>query len=151
MRKWSIAVISAATALFLLIQLVPNRVQNPPVTRGAVWSSPELEVLARNACYDCHSNEVRLPWYGQIAPIAWVINDHVLEGRAALNFSTMDRPGEEAHEASEALLEGEMPPDYYTFMHGEANLDEAQKQALAAELDRLFSRQARSDSTEDDD
>lgn len=139
----------ALSGLLLAIQLVPCRVQNPPVTAAPQWSSPELEALARQACYDCHSNEVAVPWYGYVAPAAWVVRHHVDEGRAAMNLSELDRPQEEAHEAGEEVMEGEMPPGYYRAMHADARLSDAQRQALAAELDRLL--RSHGEHEEDDD
>ncbi len=96
-------------AVLLALQAVPYRVHNPPVVQGPAWDSPETEALARRACFDCHSNEVRVPWYGKVAPSAWIVRNHVDEGRAALNFSEMHRPQHEAHEAGEKVEEGCLP------------------------------------------
>ncbi len=121
-------------ALFALIQLVPYRVTNPPVRQEPAWDSPQTRALAARACFDCHSNEVRVPWYGQVAPVAWVVRSHVDEAREALNFSEMDRPQHEAHEAGEEVAEGEMPPAYYLPMHPEAQLSAEEKRLLVAGL-----------------
>lgn len=67
--------------------------------------------------------------------MSMLMYDHVLEGRAALNFSRMDRTQPEAHEAGEEIREGEMPPRTYLLMHPEARLTDAEGQALAAGLD----------------
>ncbi|MEZ4321615.1 MAG: heme-binding domain-containing protein [Myxococcota bacterium] len=125
-------------AIAVLIQLVPYRVSNPPVLQEPAWDSPRTAELARRACYDCHSNEVVVPWYGHIAPVAWLVRDHVDEGRAALNLSEMNRPQEEAHEAGEAVAEGEMPPAYYLALHPSARLTDAERAELQAGLDRTL-------------
>jgi mono/diheme cytochrome c family protein len=122
-------------ALAALIQLIPYRVTNPPTTGTPTWDSPRTEELARRACFDCHSNEVVTPWYGHVAPVAWVLRHHVDEGRAVLNFSAMDRPQEEAHDAGEEVREGEMPPAYYRLAHPTARLGPEERAALAAGLD----------------
>ncbi len=140
-----------ALGLLLGIQLVPYKVQNPPVTTTPEWSNAEVEALARRACFDCHSNETRTPWYGRIAPIAWVLRRHVTEGRAALNLSDLEHPGEEAHEAGEETLEAEMPPAYYLALHPEARLSDAERQALARELDRVLEPYAAASKHEDDE
>lgn len=127
--------ILALLALAVLIQIIPYRVNNPPVIQGPVWADRATEDLARRACFDCHSNEVRVPWYGHIAPVAWVVRHHVDDGRAALNLSEMHRPQEEAHESGEKTLEGDMPPDYYRVMHRGARLTDAERRQLAAGLD----------------
>ena len=122
-------------ALFVLIQLVPYRVHNPPVTQEPAWDSPRTEELARRACFDCHSNEVVTPWYGYVAPVAWVVRLHVDEGRAEMNLSEMDQPQKEAHEAGEEVAEGEMPPGYYRLTHSAARLSDAERRALTRGLD----------------
>lgn len=127
--------------LFLLAQLVPYRVDNPPVTAEPAWDSPETRDLAVRACYDCHSNETDVLWFENIAPISWYITNHVREGRAALNFSEWDtNPGEEADDAAEAVAEGGMPPGYYTSfgLHGDADLTDAERQALVDGLERTI-------------
>lgn len=122
-------------ALLVLAQFVPYRVHNPPITGEPTWDSPRTEALARAACFDCHSNEVVTPWYGHVAPVAWVVRHHVDEGRGELNLSEMDRPQEEAHEAGEEAAEGEMPPGYYRVAHRAARLSDAERRELARGLD----------------
>lgn len=136
--KTLMMVVGAAGAVllggFVAIQLVPIRVHNPPVVAGPAWDAPGTEELARRACFDCHSNEVKVPWYGHIAPVSWLVADHVSEGREQLNFSEMNREQEEAHEAGEKVSEGEMPPAYYTFLHPAARLTDDEKAALVRGL-----------------
>ena len=67
-----------------------------------------------NACYGCHSNEVDYPWYSNIAPISWAIEDHVDEGRGTVNYSEFAIDPGEADETVEVILDGSMPPGYYT-------------------------------------
>lgn len=126
--------LTARTALLALIQLVPYRAQRAPVTQEPAWDRPQTRALARRACFDCHSNETVVPWCGQVAPVAWIVRGHVDEARAALNFSEMNRPQPEAHEAAEAVAEGEMPPWYYTPMHPTAALSDEERAALVAGL-----------------
>jgi mono/diheme cytochrome c family protein len=132
----------ALLALVVLVQLVPygRNHGNPAVVKAATWDSPQTQELAQRACYDCHSNETKWPWYTNVAPFSWLIQHDVDEGRSHLNFSECGVPrtgiehGEEAHEAeeiTEVVLEGEMPPRQYTLIHGEARLTEAERQALA--------------------
>jgi hypothetical protein len=107
---------------FAAIQFVPyGRGQvNPPVGTEPTWDSPETRALAKQACFDCHSNETEWPAYSRIAPVSWLIQRDVSEGRAALNFSEWQRPQEEAKEAAEEVLEGEMPLRIYRLMHARA-------------------------------
>lgn len=133
--------------VFGALQLMPWSIErNPPITQEPAWDSPQTRTLARQAgCMDCHSNETVWPWYSEIAPVGWLVVEHVADGRRQLNLSELDKPQDEAHEAGEVVLEGEMPPAYYVALHPEAALTPAQRQALAAGLDRTLAGIARGD------
>jgi mono/diheme cytochrome c family protein len=120
-------------AAALLVQLVPygRAHTNPPVTQEPAWDSPRTRELAQRACFDCHSNETAWPAYASVAPFSWIVQDHVDEGRSVLNFSEFDRPQDEAEEAAEVVLEGEMPLWDYALMHPSARLSPEETRALA--------------------
>jgi hypothetical protein len=92
------------------------------------------------ACYGCHSNEVDYPAYASVAPISWMVQRHVEEGRDELNFSTFDVSTHGADDAVETILDGSMPPSYYTRfgLHPEAKLTDAEIQELVAGLRATF-------------
>jgi hypothetical protein len=129
--------------LFLVIQLIPYGHQhpNPPVQQEPNWSDTQTRDLAVRACFDCHSNDTDWPWYSNIAPVSWLVEHDVQEGRSRLNFSDWSRAGYEVGEVSEVIHEGEMPPAYFLIMHPEARLSAAEKQALIDGL-RAASRAA---------
>ncbi len=133
MRKWLIIAGSVCVAAFLLMQLVPYRVTNPPVGQEPKWDSPRTRQLAVAACYDCHSNETRTVWFEDIAPLSWWITNHVREGRAKLNFSEWGSRHGGSDDAVETVTNGSMPPSYYTWfgMHADAKLTSAQRKELA--------------------
>jgi hypothetical protein len=136
-KKNLIVLTSIAILGFLLIQLVPYRISNPSARNEPKWDSPQTRALAVRACYDCHSNEVKTPWYGKIAPLSWWLTNHVDNGRATLNFSDWKNSrGEGAGDAAETVLNGSMPPSYYTWfgLHANAKLSTTEKQQLAAGL-----------------
>ena len=122
------------------IQVLPGgrNHTNPPVTGEPEWDSPRTRELARRACFDCHSNQTRWPWYSNIAPVSWLIQSDVDRGRAEMNFSEFDRPQEEADEAAELVRSKEMPLPFYVPFHGEAKLTDAEREALAAGLEATF-------------
>jgi hypothetical protein len=129
----------ALVGLFLVIQLVPygRDHTNPGVTQEPNWDSPETRQLAERACFDCHSNETDWsPWYASVAPISWLVQHDVNEGRRALNFSTwgQGRAGRELGEMAEVVQEGEMPPAQYLLLHANARLSDAEKQQLVQGL-----------------
>jgi len=117
---------------FLLIQLVPfgRAHDNPAVVSEPNWDSPETRALAERACFDCHSNESVWPWYSNVAPVSWLVQDHVDEGRAHINFSDWINSGD-VDELSEVVEKGEMPLASYLLLHPEAKLTDAERAALA--------------------
>jgi hypothetical protein len=139
-HRIALVIIAAGVVLFGLIQLVPYRVDNPPVTHEPPWDSPRTRQLAVAACYDCHSNETHTSVWEDIAPLSWWITNHVKEGRAALNFSECTLSGGEGGDAAETVRNGSMPPSYYTWLglHGNAKLSQKERQELATGLSRTL-------------
>lgn len=139
-RKWWSRIGLGVLGTFLAIQLVPygREHANPPVTGEPAWDAPETRTLAKQACFDCHSNETEWPAYASIAPVSWLVQRDVNEGRAVLNFSEWLRPQEEAKEAAEEVVEGEMPPAAYTLVHAHARLSAADRNRLARGLARTL-------------
>jgi hypothetical protein len=127
---------------FLAIQFVPYGRDhvNPPVTGAPAWDAPETRALSRQACFDCHSNETEWPAYASIAPVSWLVQHDVNEGRAALNFSEWLQPQKEAKEAPEEVMEGEMPPAAYTLVHAHARLTATNRDLLAQGLPEPWAR-----------
>jgi len=137
LRRWWTRGGVGVLATLLAIQLVPygRNHTNPPTTGEPAWDSPATRALAKQACFDCHSNETEWPGYADVAPVSWLIQRDVNEGRAALNFSEWPQhPQKAAREAAEEVREGEMPPVAYALMHGHARLTEADRTRLAAGL-----------------
>jgi len=125
-------------ALFALIQLIPAERTNPPITREIRWNSGQARGLARDACYDCHSNETDWPWYAYVAPVSWWITDHVKDARRHLNFSEWDKPNEDADEIISQVATGEMPFPDYLRLHPEARLSDEETQELIDGLSRTL-------------
>src|ERR1700754_4671360 len=46
-----------------------------------------VQSILKTSCYDCHSNNTVYPWYAQVQPIAWWLNNHIQDGKKDLNFS----------------------------------------------------------------
>jgi len=128
----------ATIALLVLIQAIPygRAHPNPPITCEPQWATERTRELMVDACFGCHSNEVGWPWYSSIAPVSWAVTRHVDEGRDAVNYSEFDRGQEEADETIEVILEGDMPPGYFTRfgLHPEAKLSLAERAELVEGL-----------------
>lgn len=144
-------IVAMLTAGFVLIQLLPigKDYTNPPVVREPAWDSPQTREVAMAACGDCHSNETIWPAYSKIAPISWLVANHVEEGRSKLNFSEWNHP-QEADEAAAIVNEGEMPLAYYKIMHKGSQLTSAEKDALVKGLLATFGGDLNSEGGEKD-
>lgn len=120
----------------LAIQLVPygRDHDNPAVVAEPSWDSGRTRDLVSAACVDCHSNETRWPWYTNVAPMSWLVTRDVAQGREALNFSRWDLEQDEAEDAAETVVDGEMPPRRYTLAHPSARLSDEDREALARGL-----------------
>lgn len=123
-----------------LIQAVPygRAHDNPPVTGEPQWADPQTRELMVRACYGCHSNEVEYPSYASIAPLSWMVQSHVDEGREKVNYSEFATNKRGMGKTIEVILEGSMPPGYYTRFgrHPEARLTDAEIQTLVEGLRR---------------
>jgi hypothetical protein len=132
LKKWLGRLGIGAVVLLIVIQFIPygRAHANPAVVQEPQWDSEVTRDLAVRACYDCHSNETEWPWYSNVAPLSWVVENHVDEGRQILNFSDWTRSYRRAHESAETIQEGQMPPLYFTVMHSKARLSDQEKQQL---------------------
>ena len=121
-------------ALLLVVQFFrPDRNNSqvdPVVDMIAVVQPPDqVANILRVACYDCHSNRTRYPWYDKVQPVSWFLNNHILEGKKHLNFS-MYGDLEKVDRISllvktcEVVEAGKMPLQSYKWRHKEARLSQ---------------------------
>jgi mono/diheme cytochrome c family protein len=131
-------VFAATLGTMVAIQAIPygRAHSNPPITGEPEWATPRTRELMVRACFGCHSNEVEYPAYASVAPISWVVEAHVAEGREKVNYSEFDSRQRGADETIEVIEEGSMPPGYYTQFgrHPEAKLTTAEVAELIAGL-----------------
>src|ERR1700727_3220150 len=93
--------------VFGLMQLVPygRTHENPPMTEEPPWDSPRTRELAVRACFNCHSNETRWPWYANVAPMSWVVELDVANARETINFSEWNHPHDVAAQSGDSMLD----------------------------------------------
>ena len=94
-----------------------------------------VNTVLEKACNDCHSNNTIYPWYTNIQPVGFWMDDHVKDGKDELNLSEFltYSPKKARHKMEEVVdmvKEGEMPLDSYTWIHTEAKLTQEEKAAL---------------------
>ena len=96
----------------------------------------EIANMIKTSCYDCHSYQVKYPWYAEVAPISWYIKHHVNEGLERVNFSNWtaysDKKVDRKLEACAETIELEnMPLSSYTFLHKATKLSKEQRTILS--------------------
>ena len=143
--KWFTRTVIALAITLIGVQAVPSGRDhsNPPRTMEPQWDNTATRELARRACFDCHSNETVWPPYANVAPVSWLVQHDVDEGRAKLNFSEWDRSQEEAGEAADVIAEGGMPPSMYLLMHRTAKLNASEQRQLMQGLARTVGNASR--------
>jgi uncharacterized membrane protein len=104
----------------------------------AVAAVPEnVNVIIKKACNDCHSNNTNYPWYSNIQPVYFWLNDHIKEGKREINFDEfasyrLRRQYHKMEELIEQVKEGEMPLSSYTLIHKDAKLTDAERTTLTS-------------------
>ena len=145
-RSWKrllLYVVGGLVGLFVLIQAIPygRDHTNPPVRQEPAGDAPQTRAFAVDACFDCHSNLTKWPWYTNVAPVSWWIENHVKAGRSSLNFSEWNRPQDTGvSDIVDSIQGGSMPPSYYTLMpnHSAARLSKSEKAAFIRGIEATF-------------
>jgi len=142
-RKASLAIL----IVFIALQFIqPDRNKSGqvlPTDITNVYSVPEnITVFLKNACYDCHSNNTRYPWYTNIQPVGWLLAYHIKRGKAVLNFSdfgsyTARRQMSKLRAIENSLKDGSMPLSSYTFVHKNARLSKEDKTTIIDWITKL--------------
>lgn len=121
-----------------VIQFIPHkRKESVSVDASAKFTTENTEVrsILDKACMDCHSNESEYPWYADIVPVNYFLDNHIEEGREHLNFSEWNTlPTKDREHALEEIVEmveeKEMPMLSYWLVHWEAKLTDAERATL---------------------
>jgi len=138
----TVALLGIAGGL-LAVQFVPVQRTNPPV-KSDVSAPPGIEATLRRACYDCHSNETRWPWYSRVAPISWLAQREVELGRKEINFSEWGEyyPATRKRKLQwmdRAIRQEAMPPWSYRIVHPDARITQEDRAALERWIDSEIS------------
>lgn len=141
-------IIGAIVLAAVAIQFIPygSDHSNPPVVAEPKWDTPKTKELFARTCADCHSNETKWPWYSNIAPVSWLVQNDVEEGREHFNVSMWGaQKKNKGDEAKKEFEEGEMPPWFYVLPHPEAKLSDGEKAELSKGLLATFGEEKDND------
>ena len=133
-------ILIALAIILIIMQFFSIDKTNPSIDQAkdflTVENTPtEVAQLFKIACYDCHSNETKYPWYTSVAPISWFIKGHIDNGREVLNFSTWSdyNAKQKSHKMEEIIevVDGkEMPMLTYWMIHWDAKISEEQRKQI---------------------
>ena len=106
---------------------------------------PDVLLILKRSCYDCHSNQTMYPWYSWIQPGAWFMNSHIKEGKSELNFSdfgsySLRRQNNKLKAISNIIPKDEMPLASYAILHPDAKLSGSEKAILIRWADSLLNK-----------
>jgi hypothetical protein len=134
-------ILLALAVLLVLFQFYPRAKNNVHGSEaqhiGTVHQLPDdVKALLKTSCYDCHSNNTVYPWYYNIQPLAWWLDDHIKDGKKDLNFSEfagyrLAKQYKKLEEIEELVTENEMPLTSYTLVHRDAKLNDQQKLTIS--------------------
>lgn len=138
--------------LFLLIVFVIAQFFGPDKNQGEIASldafvsettpPDEVMLVLKQACFDCHSDYTRYPWYNKITPVNYWLDGHIRHGKGELNFSkwtaySTKRKDHKLEEVVEMIEKKEMPLPSYTWTHSDAILTDAQIKAVKNWVERV--------------
>jgi hypothetical protein len=126
-------------------RLAPGRVDPALALTARASVPPDVSAVLRRACFDCHSNDTRWPWYSRVPPASWLIAHDVDAGRGQINFSRWGEydPFDRADmldKMCDLATKRKMPLWPYRLLHGDARLTDADVAALCRWADTEATR-----------
>ncbi|MEO9147125.1 MAG: heme-binding domain-containing protein [Ginsengibacter sp.] len=140
MKKVLKTLLAILLIAFIIIQFIrPSKNEGEEIASNQITAAQQVpedvQQIIKVSCYDCHSNTTHYPWYSKIQPVAWFLNDHIVEGKKELNFSTFAsyptyRRYKKFKEIGKQVKDGDMPLFSYTLLHRDASLNADKKLLL---------------------
>lgn len=148
MLKWMFLGVAAAIVVMQFAAPRPNVSVTPPGPNDFIvrYHPPEaVRQILLEACYDCHSDNTRYPWYAHAQPVGWWLAEHIEDGKRHLNFSQFGaypakRQAKALDHMADEVTNRTMPLRSYTWIHHDARLTDAQVDALSAWIDSVYDR-----------
>jgi len=142
---WARRVLILFLVGFIGMQFVRPDRTNPPAHAAASLTAntpPHITALLDRSCRDCHSNETRWPWYSNVAPMSWLVADHVHHGCEHLNYSEWttydpDHQDKLLGEMCGLVKRERMPLPSYLLIHRGSRLSPEDVTALCAWSDKM--------------
>lgn len=126
--------------VFIIAQFFgPDKNEGSPTSLNAFYADtnpPEdVKMVLKTACFDCHSDHTRYPWYNNITPINYWLADHIEHGTKHFNASRWSdysdkKKDHKLEELVEMVMDKSMPLESYTWAHSDAKLSQEQIDAM---------------------
>ena len=115
--------------------LYAAKASQPPIMEHASLP-PEVRATLVAKCADCHSWQTRTPLYGRFAPLSWLMERDILDGRKQVNLSLWDTYSNDQQQTIKAKMvqemrSREMPLPQYRMIHWDARITDADLRAFA--------------------
>ena len=147
MKRVIYLILKIALAALVIIQFIrPDKNQGGYESIAAFEAdtkpNAEIATILKTNCYDCHSNQTSYPWYAQISPINYWLDDHIKHGKGHFNVSewetySIKKKDHKLEELIEMVEDGEMPLNSYTWTHGKLPKEDKEKLLQWAILVRM--------------
>ncbi len=137
MRKILIYFLLPAFVVMQLFQ--PDRntsTDNFPADIGNIHAMPDsIENTVTKICYDCHSNNSNYPWFTNIQPIGWYVQNKINKGKSNLNFAEFGKYDtafqiKKLDRIKEMISSKTMPPNSYKWYNKAADISDAQRKGI---------------------
>ncbi|CAA6817381.1 MAG: Unknown protein [uncultured Sulfurovum sp.] len=133
---WLVILLIAIQPFSLNVQAKLN--SNP---NEELQAPTEVLNLLKRSCYDCHSSEVKAPWYYNVAPVSWYTQRNVKQAREIINFSKWNTYDKEKQlkvlEKIPKAIVIRMPKKAYLYLHEEVTLTAEDKKLLSVWAKKL--------------
>ena len=149
MKKRRVLFVLVAIIVLALALPVSNLVAGAPKTSLGKIQNPDPEFakvldILEHKCVNCHTTEYKLPLYAGLPFAQGLIKKDIELGTSYVNYLQELQPadGKPVSEVilaktEQAIAQKAMPPARYTFMHWDARISDADREALYAWIHKL--------------
>lgn len=147
MRQWHRVALGLLFIALVGIQFIPIQRNETEIVSNADFIEsyqPPIDIgnMIQSSCYDCHSNQTKYPWYSNVQPIGWLLQNHISEGKSELNLSEFGKLSKRMKQMKinsiiSQIADDKMPLKQYLWMHSEAEFSKTEKDQLLKYLTKI--------------
>ncbi len=122
---------------FIVLQAIQIKIPEAPKVidpKKEIQAPEQIHAMLKTSCYDCHSYQTKMPWYGNIFPMSLEVKSHIKDGRIAVNFEEWGNYDEEkkqrVYKGIVKTINFSMPMPMYLKMHEDAKLTQKQRNTI---------------------